>query len=233
MSGWMVAAFDVGGVICCAFPLLLLLFGILAAQANGRGELRPDVRRIGNGVVICGVLSLALYITGSVLRQYALAWIAAGLIVVSAFLCGWFLRSSSVRPLKGISWALFFNAFFVAAFGAFALHLASDTTRLIAYSNTNEVEVRAALAKNPDDAAAHSSLAMIYSMRGDTARAMAEDQQVLRVEPDNAMALLYLGGELSRAGRIEEARPLYQRLAARHDNLSANAQHWLDRHSAR
>ncbi|MDQ2799495.1 MAG: hypothetical protein M3Y13_07625 [Armatimonadota bacterium] len=103
----------------------------------------------------------------------------------------------------------------------------------MAYSNPNEAEVRAALAKNPDDPAAHSSLAHIDENRRDRAGAMAQWRQVLRVEPDNVDALLVLGAELSHDGRIEEARPLFQRLAARHDDFSATARRWLARHSGR
>lgn len=233
MSQIMLTAAYVGALISCAFPLLILLFGLLAARAGRRGELTPDVRRVGIWVVCTGALSLVLYSVGAFSRQNAPAWAAVGLVVLTAALCGWFLSRSPTRSLKIVSWALFFNTLFVAAFGVFALWIAGEALRVSAYSSTNEAEIRAALAKNPNDAAAHSSLGMIYSRRGDRMRSMAEWRQVLRVEPDNVDALLLVSADLSRAGRIDEARPLFQRLAARHDDFSANARRWLARHGRR
>ncbi len=230
MSQLILAAAYVGAVISCAFPLLILLFGLLTARAGRRGELPPEARQVGLWVMCTGVLSLTLYTMAAFSRQNVPAWAAVGLVGLTAALCGWFLSRPLTRPLKIVSGALFFNALVVAAFGVFALSIAGEALRVSAYSNANEAEVRAALSKNPNDAAAHSSLAHIDQGRGDRAGAQAEWRQVLRVEPDNADALLLVSADLSRAGRIDEAKPLYQRLAARHDDLSMNARRWLAKH---
>ena len=84
--------------------------------------------------------------------------------------------------------------------------------------------------ETPNDAAAHASLARIDSLHQNHAGAMAEWQQVLRVEPNNDDALLRLAHELIRAHRPDEARPLYQKLASGNGPYRDTARKWLAKH---
>ena len=220
----------IGGLFFCGLPLLLLVFLFLLVRARRSGELAPSPTLAAGWLLGVGALGVTLFLLSGGFRLMALAWAALAVFIVAPVLCGRLLQCSLTRPLRIVSWVLFFDTLVVAAFMPFAVWIASEALRVSAYSNTNETVVRAALAKNPNDAAAHSSLGMIDNMRGDQAGAMAEWRQVLRVEPDNADALLLLGGALTRAGKVEEARPLFQRLAARNDQFSANARKWLGRH---
>ncbi len=53
---------------------------------------------------------------------------------------------------------------------------------------------------------------------------------VLRIEPDNKDALMRLDGRLAQQKRIDEARPLFEKLAAANDSYSDNAHKWLAKH---
>lgn len=232
MNGLTLASVTAGAILICAFPVVLLIFGILMVRASRRGELAGAGSQSGVWLLGIGLASMVLAFTGSVLRLPALNWTAIGLVLMSVALCVRFLLTPLKRPLKLVSRLLLCELLFVVAFGSFAVWIAGRAAQLSAYNNTNEAKVRAAIARNPDDAAAHSSLAHIDHLRRDRAGEMAEWRQVLRVEPDNLDALILLSGKLSYDGRIEEARPLYQRLAARHDQFSANARVWLVQHRA-
>lgn len=235
MPDFLMALATAGAVLCfVVFPFLLLTFGVLLMRAARRGEAGAGAVRVGGWLMGAGALSLALYLAGGLSRLFTLGWVAVALTVLAAALCGVFLRRPSTRPLRLVSWVLFGDTLLVAAFLPFALWTATVAVRMAdriaAYDNPNEPEVRAALVKNPNDAAAHSSLARIDSHRGDHAGEMAEWRQVLRVEPDNLDTLLLVGWRLTQEGKVDEARPLFQRLAARHDQFSASAREWLARH---
>lgn len=220
----------IGTAFCYGLPVLLLVFVFLLIRARRRGEIGPPVPLVAGWLLGVSLLGVTLFLLSGGLRLMGMAWGALAVFIAAPILCGLLLRSPLTRPLRIVSWALFFDTLVVAAFMPFAIWIANEALRVSAYSNTNESAVRAALAKNPDDAAAHASLGMIDNMRGDRAGAMAEWRQVLRVEPDNVDALLLLGAALSHAGKVDAARPLFQRLAARNDGFSANARKWLARH---
>lgn len=230
MAELTMAGITAGSVVACAYPVLLLIFGVIMVRASRRGELASLVFQASGWLLGIGLVSLALYIFAGMYRLPSLGWVAVGLLVLSAVFCSLLLRNPLTRLQKSISWILLFNTLFVVAFGSFALWLANRAMNISAYNNSNEAEVRAALAKNPNNAAAHSSLALIDRERGDHVGEVAEYRRVLRVEPDNTDALILLGGRLTQARRIEEARPIFQKLAARNDAYSDNARRWLARH---
>lgn len=217
-------------VVFFAFPALLLAFGIFLIRSKRQAQMLPAALRLGWLVLGAGGASLLLMIVGGFSRLPIIEWMSVGLLGLSLILCGWFLRAGNRRSLRAVTWALLADILVLVAVLPFSIWVANLALRLSAYDNPNEAEVRAALAKNPDDAAAHSSLAQIDGRRGDEAGAIAEERQVLRVEPDNIEALILLGGRLTQMGRIEEARPVFQKLAARNDAYSDNARRWLVRH---
>ena len=211
-------------------PALLLAFGIFLTRSGRQVQMLPAVLRLGRLVLGAGGVSLLLMLVGGFSRLPIIEWVSVGLLGLSLVLCGWFLWESQGRPLRAVTWTLFADILVLVAFLPFGIWLANAALNISAYNNLNETEVRAALAKNPSDAAAHSSLAQIDRERGDHAGEVAEYRRVLRVEPDNQDALLLLGGRLTRAGRIDEARPLYQKLAADNGPYVDNARRWLARY---
>ncbi len=217
-------------VIFFAFPALLLAFGIFLTRSKRQAHMLPPTVRLGWLVLGAGGASLLLFLVAAFSRLPIIEWASVGLLGLSLVLCVWFLREGRGRPLRAVTWALLADILVLVAVLPYSIWVANLALRLSAYDNPNEAQVRAALAKNPDDAAAHSSLARIDGMRGDHAGEIAEWRQVLRVEPDNTDALLRLGGRLTQAGRIDEARPVFQKLAARNDAYSDNARRWLARH---
>lgn len=228
MSDFMTATVTAGAVLCFAFPVLLLIFGVLLAQATRRGEMDPANRRIGVWLIGTGLLGTAMYIAvcanAALSHLPAFGWACVALIVFTAVLGGLFLRGSLQRPLRAVSWILLTDTLVVAAFLSFSIWIAGAAMRAMADSNPNETEVRAALARNPNDAAAHASLARIDGQHRNYAGAMAEWREVLRVEPDNNDALLLLAHELTRAHRPDEARALYQKLASGNEPYRDGAQ---------
>lgn len=234
MSDFMTATITLGTALCLAFPVLLLIFGVLFARAARRGEMDPATQRVGVWLISTGLLGTAVYLAlctiPGLTRLLALDWACVALIFFSAVLGGLFLRGSLKRPLRAVSWVFLTDTLVVAAFLPFAIWLAVVAQRNFAYSNPNETEVRAALARNPNDAAAHTSLARIDSQHRNYAGAMAEWREVLRVEPDNNDALLLLAHELARAHRPDEARALYQKLASGNGPYRDGAQKWLARY---
>ncbi len=233
MAEWTLAAVTAGSVVTFTFPVLLLIFGVIMVRAGRRGELAAPVSQASGWVLGAGLVGLALYLAAALPHMLMLGWVSIALLALSGLLCARLLRNPLTRAQRSVSWLLLFSTLFTAAFGGFAIWIAGQALRDFAYNNPNEAEVRAAIAKNPNDAAAHSSLAHLDMMRGDHAGDIAEWQQVLRVEPDNLDALLVLGGQLSQERRISEARPIFLRLAARNDQYSVNARKWLARHGGR
>jgi hypothetical protein len=184
-----------------AFPALLLAFGFFLIRSHRQAQTLPPALRLGRFVLGMGGASLLLILVGGFSRLPAAEWMSVGLLALSLALCGWFLRESTGRPLRAVTWTLFADILILVAFLPFGIWLANLALNIAAYDNPNESQVRTALAKNPDDAAAHSSLAQIDGRRGDETGAIAEERQVLRVEPDNTEALILLGGRLARHGQ--------------------------------
>lgn len=223
----------IGAAFFYAFPVLLLVFLFLLVRARRRGELAPPPALVAGWLLGVGTLGLTLSLLGGGARSIVTVWVALAVFVVTLVLCGRLLRSPLTRPLRIVSWALFFDTLAVVAFMPFAVWIANEALRVSAYSNTDEAAARAALVKNPNDAAAHSSLGHIEMMRGDHVAEVAEWQQVLRVEPGNEDALFLLGARLAHDGRADEARPLYQKLAAGNGPYANSARHWLARQGRR
>lgn len=222
--------------VLCAFPVLALVYGVLLNLDTRRYTVEPAMRRQGRTVfVLClaGVLlafSSGLFVRGIGLAALLFYGLLEVLLVAAMVLTGRFLRQPLRRPLRLASGALLTSEVLLALCLPVLLMVANLAQKSIAYSNFNEAGVRAALRKNPNDPAAHSSLAQIDSLHRDHAGAIAEWRQVLAVEPDNEMALYMLGSELTRAHQTEMARPLYQRLAAQNGTFSGSARRWLARH---
>ena len=227
------AAAVAGTAAFFAFPVLMAVLVVFLIRANRRASRAMPLSRLPLWLLGTGSAGLVLLVVGSFASLAAALWVSVGLLGTSLVLCGLFLRRRQERPLQGITWALFADLLVLVVFLPFGIWIAVLTAHAAAYNNPNETEVRAAIARNPNDAAAHSSLAHIDMMRGDRAGDIAEWQQVLRVEPDNLDALLVLGGQLSQERRISEARPIFLRLAARDDKYSVNARKWLARHGGR
>ena len=229
----------VAEVVMCAFPILVLVYSLLFARARRHQPLEEGTSR--RGWIILGLCLAALVLsigTSFVMRSsgitsYLIYGIVEIMLLVTITQSLLFLRQPLTRPLRFGSGALLANTVLLVLLLPFSVWIAAVALRIGAYNNSNEAEVRAALTRNPNDPAAHSSLAQIDMMRGDHAGEMAEWREVLRVEPDNVDALLLLGGRLTQAGKVDEARPIFQRLAARHDQFSANAHKWLVRHGGK
>ena len=66
------------------------------------------------------------------------------------------------------------------------------------------------LAENPDDAFARYGLAMEYSKAGDVASALAEFNGIIQRNTDYTPAYQMAGQMLMSAGRMEEARKMFE-----------------------
>ena len=66
------------------------------------------------------------------------------------------------------------------------------------------------LAENPGDAFARYGLAMEYSKAGDVAAALTEYSIILQHNPDYVPAYQMAGQTLMSAGRIDEARKMFE-----------------------
>jgi len=67
------------------------------------------------------------------------------------------------------------------------------------------------LAQNPGDNFVRYGLAQALASRGEYENAIAEYEQLLRMNPDYAAAYYHAGQALERLGRLDEARSIYQR----------------------
>ncbi len=225
------SALGIGATLAfVAFPALLLAFAIFLTRSGRQAQTVPAALRLGWFVLGAGGASLLLIVVGSFFRLPIIEWMSVGLLTLSLVLCGWFLRESQGRPLRGVSWALLADIFILVIFLPFGIWVANLALKISAYNNFNEPEVRAALAKNPNDAAAHSSLAQIDMMRGNSAGEVVEWRQVLRVEPGNENALFLLANRLVNMHQPGEARPLFQKLASGNGPYAASARRWLAKH---
>ena len=235
-SGQWAAIGLVAEVIMCAFPVLVLVYGILFTRARQRQPLEEGTARRGR--IILGLCLAALVVgisTGFLMRSssvtgYLVYGVVEIMLLAAAVQSALLLRQPLGRPLRFGSGALLTSTLLLVLLLPFTVWIATAGMQVVAYSNFNEGQVRAALQKNPNDPAAHSSLAQIDSLHRDHAGAITEWRQVLAVEPDNEMALYMLGSELTRAHQMEQARPLYQRLAVQNGTFSDSARRWLTRH---
>ncbi len=226
----------VAEVIMCAFPILVLVYGLLFARARRHQPLEKGTIR--RGWIILGLCLAALVLSigtsflmrSSSIAGYLICGIVEIVLLVAATQSILLLRHPLTRPLRFSSVALLANTMLLCLLLPFSVWIAAVSLRVVAYNNSNEAQVRKALQKNPNDPAAHSSLAQIDSLHRDHAGAITEWRQVLAVEPDNEMALFMLGSELTRAHQPEQARPLYQKLAAQNGTSSGSARQWLARH---
>jgi predicted Zn-dependent protease len=66
------------------------------------------------------------------------------------------------------------------------------------------------LAENPNDAFARYGLAMEYSKAGDVAGALAEFNTIIQHTPDYVPAYQMAGQMLMSAGRLEQARKMFE-----------------------
>jgi len=224
------AAGIVGTVAFLAFPALMLAFVFFLIRANRRTNRAVPLSRLSVWLLVTGSIGLALLAIGGFAHLPAAEWASLGLLICGLVLCGLLLRRGLGHPLQGIAWAIGADLMVLVAFLPFVIWAANLALQISAASNPNEAEVRAALARNPNDAAAHSSLGLIDGTHGDHAGEIAEFRQVLRIEPDNENALWIVGVRLTKAGRTGEARPLFQKLAAANDSYSDNAHKWLAKH---
>ena len=150
MSDFMPVSIMLGTVLCFAFPVLLLIFGVLLARAAKQSEIDPAIQRTGFWLMGTGLLGIALYAVGGLTNLAALGWAAVALAVFTAMLGVLFLRGSLNRPLRAVSWVLLTDTLVVAAFLSFAIWIAGAALRAGADSNPNEAQVRAAIARNPE-----------------------------------------------------------------------------------
>lgn len=223
-------------VVYAAFPLVLIAYGVVLSLAGRRGQIEPATRR--RGWIILGLCLAAgvVYLAAALLSLSGTSAAVIALVVVSGLVLlgatvqmGLFLRQP-IRALRVVTGALLADTLLLFACLCVTVPLANRAKQIMAYNNFNEPEVRAALAKNPNDAAAHSSLAQIDMMRGNSASEVTEWRQVLRVEPDNENALFMLANRLVNMHQPGEARPLFQKLAAGDSDYAASARRWLARH---
>ena len=70
--------------------------------------------------------------------------------------------------------------------------------------------MRKRVARDPDDFAAHFNLGGLLQVKGDSAAAIEETQQAVRIRPADEVALNTLGALLQQANRIEEAEARYR-----------------------
>ncbi len=224
---WVNAAAIAGTAAFFVFPALMAAFVFVLVRR------RRPVPRLAFWFLGIGSAGLILAVVSGFARLAAGEWLSVALLAASLVLCGLLLRQRQGRPLQGLAWGMLASLLVMTAFLPFAIYVANLAVKIAAYSNPNEAEVRAALARDPSDPAAHSSLAQIDERHRDYAGEIAEWRQVLRAEPDNEEALLLLGGRLSQQGHADEARPLFQKLAAKSGPLGDAARKWLARHGSR
>ena len=72
-------------------------------------------------------------------------------------------------------------------------------------NDESEIEFEAYLARNPDSAQAHAGLGQIASLKGDLVKALSEFEEVLRLDPNNLIALQQLSLIDLRANNPESA----------------------------
>jgi len=81
--------------------------------------------------------------------------------------------------------------------------------------------LRKAEARNPDDAPVLAQLAQLYDQSGDSAKAMALDERILRLDPAQVTVMVNLGSYYIERGRAKEAMRLWSDAVARAPGLSS------------
>jgi len=121
----------------------------------------------------------------------------------------------------------------VGFFFAWSMNLAKQARRITAYNNPNAPAMLRAVKANPNDAAAHSSLAHYYIARSatHTPDAIHELREVARIEPQNYEAKYLLAYYLNRTGKKVEAVALYRELAKNGGEWSRGARTYLKKHN--
>jgi len=101
-----------------------------------------------------------------------------------------------------------------------SVRIANEAKRIGAYSNPDATASRLAVRQNPNNAAAHMSLAHYYNIAGSRydSQAVQELQEVVRIEPQNREAKFMLAYKLSKINQKAKALQLYQELAQQQDN---------------
>jgi len=102
-------------------------------------------------------------------------------------------------------------------FLAWDIKTANEAKRIGAYNNPDVAAVRTALARNPNDAAAISSMAFSDIGHSNWAGALPEFQQLVRLEPSNREARFMLAHAQMRTEHQAEARQSFQELALQND----------------
>ncbi len=82
-----------------------------------------------------------------------------------------------------------------------------------------EAQLKAAVAKKPEDVEARLELARLSLIKEDWKAAFEQTREVLKRSPDDARALTYLGVIRSNAGQPEIAVTLFQRAIAKKPDL--------------
>ncbi len=67
------------------------------------------------------------------------------------------------------------------------------------------------LSQNPGDGLARYGLAMEYVKAGEYEQAVAQFEQLLRIQPGHSYACFHAGQTLEKLGRPDEARRMYRR----------------------
>ena len=76
---------------------------------------------------------------------------------------------------------------------------------------SNRLEtLKTMVAQNPDDRFSRYALALEYRNSGDLEAAIGEFRRLIAADPEYAAAYYHGGQALERAGKLEEARELYQ-----------------------
>lgn len=224
-------------VVFVAYLGMMLWYAVALLVLRARRTVARGVLTWGYallGSLIAGLALLALAPTsGSIEVNWTGAIVGAVLLVLPGFACAFLGAKRRLPPgLNTLAWPLAACAVLLVPCFGFSIWVAMRVRQIEAYNNPNLAMVRAALAKNPNDAPAHMSLAHIAIGRGDYAQAAPELQAVVRLEPDNREAAYLLAHALMRTGQPNEAWAIYARLAAQDDGWGRAARRYLARHTS-
>ena len=124
----------------------------------------------------------------------------------------------------------------LGAFMAWDIMIANLAKRIMAYDNPNPnvPALRAALAHNPNDAAANLCLGRYDFLHHHEQAAIRELQQVAALEPEDSPckseALQFLSLAERKTGRGDLALTTLRRLATHHDGFGEKAREYVARH---
>lgn len=127
----------------------------------------------------------------------------------------------------------------LTAFLVFDIKIANESKRIMAYNNPrpNIPALRAAVARQPNDAAAWMNLGRYDYFHHNYGAAVPELQQVTRLEPEssdyNSEALFWLANAQLRTGHDDQARATYQHLATYPDVYGSKAREYMSREGGR